>query len=137
MSAFCRLCSAPRLTRPSQIAPSELASGDETAKIVLTLNLLERPTSPEQMIAFFKADKRHLLTFHGERDPSISTNCNGLIAILHAPEVDKYLPHIEDITNFLCDSYLSGVVTDKWVRSYPTPYFRRLTWHSTLRLTTR
>ena len=88
------------------LGPCILADGDDTAKTVLTLNLLGRPTSPEQMISYFKGDSGHLRTFHRERDPSPSVNCNGLMAILWSPGVDRYLPHIENITHFLCNTYL-------------------------------
>lgn len=101
-----------------RIAPSVLADVDDTARVVITLNQLGRPTSPEKMLSFFEADRAHLRTYLGERDSSFSANCNGLMAILHAPHSDKYLPHIETITDFLCTSYLSGVVKDKWVRIY-------------------
>ena len=101
-----------------RIAPSVLADVDDTARAVITLNHLGRPTSPEKMLSFFMADRAHLRTYPSERDPSFSANCNGLMAILHAPCSDKYLPHIETILDFLCTSYLSGVVKDKWVRVY-------------------
>ena len=85
----------------------------------MTLNQLGRPTSPEKILCFLNAERTHLRTYHGERDADFSANCNGLMAILHAPDCNKYLSHIESITEFLCASYLSGPVKDKWVRLYP------------------
>ena len=71
------------------------------------------------MVSFFKTDSGHLLTYPGERDPSFSINCNGLMAILRAPEVEKYLSHIENIADFLCTSYLSRTIKDTRVRVDP------------------
>ena len=70
------------------------------------------------MLCFLDAERSHLRTYHGVRDHSFSANCNGLMAILHAPDSNKYLSHIETITEFLCASFLSGTVKDKWVRVY-------------------
>ena len=70
------------------------------------------------MLCFLNAERSHLRTYYGERDHSFSANCNGLMAILHAPDSNKYLSHIETITEFLCASYLSGIIKDKWVRGY-------------------
>lgn len=79
------------------------------------------------MISIFKEGSGHLLTYPGEGDPSFSANCNGLMAILRAPNIEKYLPHVENITNFLCNSYLAGAVKDKWVRNNGTIFASRLT----------
>ena len=137
MSALRYLASIQTLRYSIKIAPFVLEDGDDTAKAVLTLNLLDRPTSPEKMIAHFKGHSRHLLTFHGERNPSSGANCNGLMAILRAPEIDRYLKHIEHITDFLCDLFLSGPIQDKWVRVDPVLKINRLNLYRTVRHTTR
>lgn len=109
---------AQQKSQELSVAPSVLADVDDSARAVITLNQLGRPTSPEKLLSFLKAKEAHLSTYHGGRDSSFSANCNGLMAILHAPDRNKYLPHIETITDFLCTSYLSGIVKDKWVRVY-------------------
>lgn len=101
-----------------QIAPALLADVDDTAKTILTLNLLERATSPDEMVEHFKSNEGHFRTYPGERDPSFSANCNVLKALLQDPHVEKYEHHIATIAGFLCDSWWSGAVNDKWVSEY-------------------
>ena len=93
-----------------------LADADDTAKAVLTLNLLGRNTSPEQMISAFKSEDGHILTYPDERNASFSANCNALIAMLRAPEVSKHIQLIESLTEYLCQSWSSGRLKDKWVK---------------------
>lgn len=93
-----------------------LADADDTAKAVITLNLLGSDTSPERMISTFKTDDGHILTYPSERDPSFSANCNALIAILQAPGVSKHVQLIESLTEYLCQSWSSGRLKDKWVK---------------------
>nr|ANM86663.1 putative ent-kaurene synthase [Cladonia uncialis subsp. uncialis] len=45
-------------------APSVLAAIDDTARAVITLDRLGRPTSPEKMLCFLDAERSHLRTYH-------------------------------------------------------------------------
>lgn len=111
-------------TNRSNAAPSVLADADDTAKAVLTLNLLERAASPDDLIEHFKTDQGHFRTYPGERDASFSANCNVLKALLHTPDVEKYESQISRITVFLCDSWWSGAVKDKWVSNEYSCYMK-------------
>ena len=94
-------------------APGLLSDADDTAKTILSLNLLGRPISPDQMIAEFET-KSHFQTYKAERNASFSANCNVLNALLHDPEPVKYLSQIHKTANFLCDSWWAGSLKDKW-----------------------
>ncbi|KAI9886142.1 MAG: hypothetical protein M1823_002045 [Watsoniomyces obsoletus] len=95
-------------------APLVLPDADDTAKTILTLNLLGKPACPKRMITYFKANHGHLMTYLAERNPSFSANCNGLMALLHAPDVQEHAASISALAAFLCDGWWDGTVQDKW-----------------------
>lgn len=95
--------------------PSVLADADDTAKAILTLYLLGRTTSLDAMIEHFRSKQGHFQTYLGERNVSLSANCNILKAILADPGFPKYESDIWAITSYLCDSWWNGAVKDKWV----------------------
>ena len=97
------------------IAPSIQADADDTAKTILTLNLLGRPVRAKRMTQNFKSKNGHLHTYLGERDPSFSANCNALRALLAAPDASEYMREMTSLLEFLCDSWWSGSSKDKWV----------------------
>ena len=107
----------PLLTKSIAIAPSMLADADDTAKTILALNLLGRKVAPDRMLSYFQSKNGHFQTYVGERNPSFSANCNVLMAILHAPGLSDYSSQIESISNFLCDTWFSNAVNDKWVNA--------------------
>ncbi|KPM42336.1 Ent-kaur-16-ene synthase [Neonectria ditissima] len=96
---------------------------DDTAKGLLALQLLGQHTSPEAMLKVFER-KDHFTTFGSERDPSLSSHCHVLIALLNQPDVSLYHPQILKATNFICNFWWNGdhLVKDKWHLSqlYPT-----------------
>ncbi|RDL34572.1 uncharacterized protein BP5553_07700 [Venustampulla echinocandica] len=94
-------------------APQLIPDADDTAKTILTLNLLGRPTSPDGMIANFEATS-HFRTYPGERNASFSANCNVLNALLHVENPGQYTKQISKTTIFLCKSWMAGNITDKW-----------------------
>ena len=100
------------------LAPQVLPDADDTSKAILTLSLLGEQVSSEHMVSYFEMKEGHFKTYVGERNPSFSANCNVLMALLHNSELDKYLPQIESITRYLCQSWLSGTMTDKWVSNH-------------------
>ena len=101
----------------SAIAPSVVADADDTAKVLLTLNLLGKATNPEQMIYHFKSENGHFRTYPGETDASFSANCNILIALTHMSNVEDYSSSISSIVAFLSETWWNGTPKDKWVRS--------------------
>ena len=93
-----------------------MPDADDTAKTILTLQLLGRDTvSPEEMINAF-SQTNHFRTYSAERTPSFSANCNVLKALLYTSEPDKYEDYISKAAEFLCNTWFSGTIKDKWVR---------------------
>ncbi|MCJ1405109.1 hypothetical protein MMC11_008335 [Xylographa trunciseda] len=58
-------------------APGLLSDADDTAKAILSLNLIGKSTSPARMIAEFETTAL-FKTYTTERNPSFSANCNNL-----------------------------------------------------------
>ncbi|KAI9654815.1 MAG: geranylgeranyl pyrophosphate synthetase [Bathelium mastoideum] len=97
-------------------APYVGADADDTAKTILTLNLLGSPISPNTLLQEFET-KTHFKTYQQERDPSFSANCNVLNALLHVENPSDYIPQIEKTINFLCKTFQDSDnnVRDKWL----------------------
>ncbi|KAF2129174.1 Ent-kaur-16-ene synthase [Dothidotthia symphoricarpi CBS 119687] len=112
---------------------------DDTAKGLLTLSLLDMDegVSPAPMVAIFEAEN-HFRTFGAERDPSFTSNCHVLLALLQRADRDQFLPQIKKVVSFLCQSWwdCDGLIKDKWHLShlYPTMLlvqgFIDLIWHT-------
>ncbi|KAF4628001.1 hypothetical protein G7Y89_g10156 [Cudoniella acicularis] len=86
---------------------------DDTAKAILTLNLLGIQMSAEAMISTFES-RTHFKTYPGERTPSFSANCNVLNALLHASEPSCYSAQIWKTATFVCKSFMRSTIKDKW-----------------------
>ncbi|KAE8408331.1 terpene synthase family protein [Aspergillus pseudonomiae] len=93
--------------------PTLIADADDTARSILTLNLVGYPAQPQQLIAQFR-NGDHFRTYPQERDPSISTNCNVLVALLHTAEPRQYLDEIQLTLHFLYRQHNAGRLQDKW-----------------------
>ena len=63
----------------------------------------------------FRTKDGHFCTYLGERDVSFSANCNILIAVLEAPDMFRYSTEINNILEYLCESWWRGAIRDKWV----------------------
>ncbi|KAK5999068.1 Pimaradiene synthase pbcA [Cladobotryum mycophilum] len=94
-------------------APGILPDADDTAKSILTLNLLGRPTTCEMLIDRFETPT-HFKTYDLESNGSFSANCNVLNAILHSENLANHLPQISKALNFLCQAWYDGNSDDKW-----------------------
>jgi hypothetical protein len=97
------------------LAHGMLEDADDTAKNVLLLNLLGRPTSPQPFISHFISSKGHIMTYLHERNPSPSANCNALLCLLSVQENTCLLPAVESIINALCNCWCENQMVDKWV----------------------
>ncbi|KAI8930442.1 hypothetical protein NX059_012393 [Plenodomus lindquistii] len=98
---------------------------DDTAKGLLALRLLgkDEGVSPKAMIKVFeRAD--HFTTFGSERDPSFTSHCHVLLALLAQENVADYTPQIEKAVRFMCKAWWQSDyrIKDKWHLShlYPT-----------------
>ncbi|KAL8665782.1 MAG: hypothetical protein Q9202_001904 [Teloschistes flavicans] len=110
--------SSERLSVLKLSAPGIMADADDSAKVQLCLSLLGRTSSfSTQMIAKFDRGT-HFQTYPAERDPSVSTNCNVLMALLHCENPDFHRKSICNATNFLCHAWENGISDDKWLYVY-------------------
>ena len=95
-------------------ATGTLVDADDTAKALLTLNLLGVPSDLNRLIAEFES-ATHFRTFKQESSASLSTNCNVLDALLHSPSPEQHIETISKVAEYLCDAWYSGQIKDKWV----------------------
>ena len=104
-----------RLALP--LAPSVGSDADDTAKRIRAIEALGICISPERMIREYEQPEC-FKTYASEKDPSVTTNCNVLIALLHAEKPTINRPQIQKIVLFLCGQWRKAVgpPIDKWVR---------------------
>ncbi|KAI1657167.1 hypothetical protein F4813DRAFT_396661 [Daldinia decipiens] len=95
-------------------APDILPDTDDTAKAILTLSLLKRPASCEDMIKTFES-QTHFKTYSYESTASFSANCNVLNAIIRSTNPSLHLPQVNKSLNFLCQTWYEGKLSDKWM----------------------
>ncbi|CAL8578037.1 hypothetical protein XPA_003839 [Xanthoria parietina] len=95
-------------------APGFVPDADDTAKAQLALSLLGHESRfATQLVARF-ACGTHFQTYPGERNPSVSANCNVLMALLHSPDPNPYRIPISNATKFVCDAWDQSADRDKW-----------------------
>jgi hypothetical protein len=95
-------------------ARGTIPDADDTAKGIVTLHILRKKTEVSELIRMFEAED-HFRTYHGERNPSFSANCNVLICLLLQEDADKYVPQIAKAINFVTTQAFQGQVDEKWV----------------------
>ncbi|KAI1206322.1 uncharacterized protein F4807DRAFT_463811 [Annulohypoxylon truncatum] len=88
---------------------------DDTAKGIMTLRILGESPGFDGLIEMFEAEE-HFRTYHGERNPSFSANCNVLTCLLTAEDPTLYISQIAKITRFLTTQVYQDGVIDKWHR---------------------
>ncbi|KAL6873059.1 Ent-kaurene synthase [Trichoderma novae-zelandiae] len=94
-------------------APTLLPDADDTAVSLLALTALGVQMDRAPLVWNFESSSR-FKTYQLERTPSISANCNVLLALLTSPDVDQYVPQIEKAVRFLCSSWNADRLQDKW-----------------------
>ncbi|CAN8100051.1 unnamed protein product [Discula destructiva] len=86
---------------------------DDTAKTILAIRQLGGNSDVQPLIDTFEK-AGHFATYGGERNPSITTNCNVLMAMLVQDTPLQYASQILKTAKFLCRQISSGLVYDKW-----------------------
>ncbi|KAF2728061.1 hypothetical protein EJ04DRAFT_556991 [Polyplosphaeria fusca] len=94
-------------------APGLLPDADDTARTLMTLKRLGVPIDCAPMVKKFE-NGDHFRTYELERNPSVSANCNVLLALLESETADEHVPEIVKILTFLLTVWSSGEVPDKW-----------------------
>ncbi|KAK4663962.1 uncharacterized protein QC763_501300 [Podospora pseudopauciseta] len=91
---------------------------DDTAKGITTLNLIGSPTPASKLVTLVdrKAKEAHFRTYAGERDASITTNCNCLTSLCASPDASQHVDVIEMAMRYLCNKWNTEPVgiRDKW-----------------------
>ncbi|KAJ6480332.1 Ent-kaurene synthase [Mycena sanguinolenta] len=91
------------------------ADADSTAKAITALRYIGKPFPLDALFPAFELPT-HFQCFQFERNPSLSTNCNVLIALLAYPQPAKYSTQILKVVTFIIQVYWNtdGMVRDKW-----------------------
>ena len=97
-------------------APGILPDADDTARCLLTAELLGEQVDFSPMISKFRAEPC-FKTYEMERNPSFSANCNVLLALVSSRNVQGHGQEIEAISKYLLTLWRAGNVSDKWNRS--------------------
>ncbi|KAK0664546.1 hypothetical protein QBC41DRAFT_283750 [Cercophora samala] len=91
---------------------------DDTAKGITTLNLIGSSTPASRLVTLVdrKTKEAHFRTYAGERDASITTNCNCLTALCASPDASQHADVIEMAMRYLCNKWNTEPVgiRDKW-----------------------
>ena len=99
-------------------SPGVMSDADDTALSIESLLLSGISIDPAEMIKTF-GKTSHFITYAHERDPSISANCNILIALLTSENCQIYMDQIAIALNFLIDKWNGRCFADKWVCDCP------------------
>ncbi|KAE9384770.1 hypothetical protein BT96DRAFT_1026800 [Gymnopus androsaceus JB14] len=96
-------------------APNVTPDADDTSKALATLLHIGKPFRFDDMLDAFELPT-HFQCYQHERNPSVTVNCNVLMALLHHPEPDKYSKQILKASEFVLSEYWNAgkLVQDKW-----------------------
>ena len=94
---------------------------DDTAKALEALHHLGFEYSIKSLVQTYESSE-HFVTYPGERNPSLSANCNVLIALLLCEDTDQHIPQIAKAAKFLTDGVFKCQVREKWV----SPHINRI-----------
>ncbi|KAF7362455.1 Ent-kaurene synthase [Mycena venus] len=97
---------------------------DDTAKAITALRYIGKPFPLDALFPAFELPT-HFQCFPFERNPSLSTNCDVLIALLAYPQPAEYSSQILKVATFIIQEYWTteGVVRDKW---HDSPWYPAL-----------
>ncbi|KAL9610459.1 MAG: hypothetical protein Q9167_004832 [Letrouitia subvulpina] len=98
-------------------APCVFPDADDTAKGLVAMKLLGHEISCDKLVESFEGAE-HFKTYSFERNPSLTTNCNVLSALLYSSnELRNRASQIAKIIKFLCRYWCQsdGDILDKWV----------------------
>ncbi|CAJ2513955.1 Uu.00g020740.m01.CDS01 [Anthostomella pinea] len=93
--------------------PGCFPDADDTAKGIEAIRLLGRTTVVDALTMMFEADD-HFKTYPGERNPSLSANCNVLIALLVQDDPALHMSQIAKAASYVTSQVFSGPVNEKW-----------------------
>ncbi|TVY48029.1 Phyllocladan-16-alpha-ol synthase [Lachnellula occidentalis] len=101
-------------------APGCLPDADDTAKANAILIMLGEDPPLNQMLKEFEGEFC-FLTYHRERNASITANCNILMCLLRSDNWVAYSKQIVKCATYISRSWFSGNMNDKWNVSVQYP----------------
>lgn len=90
---------------------------DDTAKTIISLNLVGRRADCQGMISAFEESTR-FKTYDCEVNPSFSANCNVLSALVSVETPSQYRSSIAKALGYVCRAWHDGECGDKWVSGW-------------------
>jgi hypothetical protein len=111
-------------------APSSVPDSDDTAKTLAALMYLGKNVSLETLVKTFESEK-HFLTYPGERNASLTSNCNVLTCMCLVADPLPYAEQISKAAEFICLKIYLGDTRDKWVRYVTMLYTQAFKWNLT------
>jgi hypothetical protein len=94
-------------------APGILADADDTARVLLTLELLGTEVDFYPLMKHFR-NGSFFKTYEHERNPSFSANCNVLLALVESSHALQHIDTIEEVAAYLLECWKAGSIKDKW-----------------------
>jgi hypothetical protein len=97
---------------------------DDSAKASIIMSLTGNSGRSDIIVNRFSS-AHGLRTYLGERNPSLSANCNALSSLLVDPmEYNDKSPTIKNVLAFIYDSCMGceGEIKDKWVSTWDISY---------------
>lgn len=93
--------------------PGLLADADDTARVLMTLGFLGDDVDLTPLVSTFQSGS-YFKTYELERNPSFSANCNVLLTLTEAKDLQVYIQEIESLASYLLGLWRSENITDKW-----------------------
>ncbi|KAJ5921344.1 terpenoid cyclases/Protein prenyltransferase [Penicillium verhagenii] len=94
-------------------APGIMPDPDDTARVLMTINFLGSQVDFTPMVTKFRSHPC-FKTYEMERNPSLSANCNVLLALVSSDNPGAYVEEITAVLNYLLGAWKKGNLSDKW-----------------------
>jgi hypothetical protein len=114
----------------SLLAGTALPDADDTAKAITALHYLGRQMSVDSLLQVYEGESC-FKTYPGERNPSVSANCNVLICLLTRDNPMEFCVQITKILHFVSRQVILRAINEKWV-CWSSMYLATLTCYVAL-----
>ncbi|KHN93905.1 Terpenoid cylases/protein prenyltransferase alpha-alpha toroid [Metarhizium album ARSEF 1941] len=100
----------------ASFAPNLLPDADDTVMALSAVYLLGERVSLKPLFETFEVPT-HFRTYEGERNPSLSVNCNVLLCLLRRHDVYRYTAKVAKVASYLTEAWDGPLFKDKWNES--------------------
>ncbi|KAJ5727077.1 terpenoid cyclases/Protein prenyltransferase [Penicillium malachiteum] len=94
-------------------APGIMPDADDTARVLMTIGFLGGQADLMPMVTKFRSDPC-FKTYEMERNPSLSANCNILLALASSENAKDHMDDIRTVMKYLNTIWRQGDLRDKW-----------------------